>query len=146
MDSKDRQKIENLFSQVSDMISKIQNYKNSSSLVISPAAFEELERLKKNIEAFEEMTQADLKLAGIDKSCLRFDAFKSDTLSEKDKKLFERAQSIENDAKHLKSHYTKAIEKNKAGKSSTQASVEKKITERKNRFKPLGGNKNWIPL
>jgi hypothetical protein len=137
--------LEKLLGQVSEMISMIQNHKGTLSDHIPPVVLAEMERLEKSIALFEEINQKDLKIANIDVNHLKNEALQSTTIPKKDKNLIERAQLIENDARRLKQQVSKVLDKNKPPKKS-QKNPNQVIKDRRNRFKPLGGNKNWIPL
>jgi len=147
MSDNERQRLENLLLQVSDMISLIQNHKGPISDDISPRVLEEVERLEKAVAEFEDLNRQDFAAARIDIARLRTETEQSKQIPLKEKKLFQRAKEIEQDAYRLQLSFSKALERGKGNqKNSKQEASKQGIKDRRNRFKPLGGNKNWIPL
>ncbi len=138
--------IEPLLAQVADLIKMIQEHQGPISDKITPRVLEEIERLENAVALFEEVNQKTLQEANIDIEELRMNASRSTALSSKDKQVLQRAREIEKDAKNLQFAFSKVIERGKKAAASIQDPLKQQIKERRKRFKPLGGNKNWIPL
>ncbi|CUI16015.1 hypothetical protein PNK_0381 [Candidatus Protochlamydia naegleriophila] len=142
---KEKNPIEPLLAQVADLIKRIQEHQGPISDNITPRVLEEIERLENAVALFEEVNQKTLQEADIDIEALRMNASRSAVLSDKDKQVLQRAREIEKDAKSLQFAFSKVIERGKKA-APVQDPLKQQIKERRKRFKPLGGNKNWIPL
>jgi hypothetical protein len=143
---KEKSPAEILLGQVAEMIQIIQNHSGPISDNLTPRVKEEIERLESAIAIFEEANQKSFEDANINIDALRLDASRSSSLGEKDKQLLQRAREIEKDAKNLQFANSKIIEKTKLKKTESKDPLKEQIKERRKRFKPLGGSKNWIPL
>lgn len=147
--NQDNSSLDSLLVQVSEMIQMIQNHKGPISGNITPRVLEELELLEKTVVYFNDVNQQAFKDSHIDMERLEKETMHSPTISSKDKQLLLRAKDIERDARNLQLAFSKAIERGKRGqkgKMTTKAPSRQKIKERRKLFKPLGGDKNWIPL
>lgn len=146
LQNEQRKQVESLLLQVSDMINKIQTKKVVIPDDLSSQVMQEIDRLEEAIAIFQDITSEDLKEADIDIVNLRTTVINSVDTAEKDKKLFEKAAAIEREAVVVKSQILKALEKADLANKNAKKATTKGIKDRRNRFKPLGGNKNWIPL
>ncbi|MBA2369022.1 MAG: hypothetical protein H0V82_08375 [Candidatus Protochlamydia sp.] len=143
---KEKSPAEILLGQVAEMIQLIQNHKGPISDNVTPRVKEEIERLESAIAIFEEANQKSFEEANINIESMRLDASRSTSLGEKDKQLLQRAREIERDAKNLQAANSQIIEKTKKNNAESKDTLKEQIKERRKRFKPLGGSKNWIPL
>ena len=143
---KEKSPAEILLGQVAELIQRIQNHKGPISDNLTPRVKEEIERLESAIAIFEEANQKSFEEANVNIEALRLDASRSSSLGEKDKQLLQRAREIEKDAKNLQFANSQIIEKSKKKPADSKDPLKEKIKERRKRFKPLGGSKNWIPL
>ena len=144
MKQKNRQEIENLLLQVTEMLGKIQNRKDDFAKNTSLEMLNQLNHLEKAIEFFNLINQEDLKAANIDLEQLKADSVKNNSISEKDKELLKRAQEVEKEAHQIKNQLFENSKKE--NKKNQKSPAQKTARDRRNRFKPLGGNKNWIHL
>lgn len=127
---------------IADLIQVIQEHKGSISENLTPEVYQELERLEKAIELFDETNRQEFKVANINIEALRDKTTHSSHVSPKDKALLERAKQIERDAKQLKLQFSLAIERVNPQRDAQR----KQIKERRKKFKTLGNEKGWIPL
>ncbi|WP_068467178.1 hypothetical protein [Candidatus Protochlamydia phocaeensis] len=147
---RDKNQIESLLTQVADLINMIQNHTGPISDNISSRVLEEIERLEKAIALFDEINRKSLEEANIDIERLRMEFARSPLITPKDKQLMQRARDIERDAKNLQLAFSKVIERGQSSSAALEKAakdpLKQQIKERRKRFKPLGGNKNWIPM
>ncbi len=145
MENKNR--IDLLLFQVAEIIQVIQNHKGPIAENISPSLLEDIEKLEKTFAQFNELSEKSFKESHIDIEQLRTETVRSTNTSAKDKQLLQRAKNIERDARKLQLSLSKAMERGKRqGATTHQDPLKRKIKERRKLFKPLGGDRNWIPL
>jgi hypothetical protein len=87
--------------------------------------------------------QETFQEAHIDVESVTKEIIESPYTDPKNKQLLKRAKDIEQDARTLQLAYSKALERGKGRKKSKHPKGSK---ERRKLFKPLGGDKNWLPL
>lgn len=143
---REKNPIEPLLVQVAELLKKIQEHQGPISENVTPRVLEEIERLENAVALFEEANRNTLQEAGIDMEALRMQASRSTAISPKDKQVLQRAREIEKEAKNLQFAFSKVIQRGKQVSAPLQDPLKQQIKERRKRFKPLGGNKNWIPL
>lgn len=134
-----------LLVQIAEMMQTIQKNKGSFSNRLTPEILGKIERLELIFAALQEIDQRILDTVGVDMQRLGIETLHSTEISSQDKQLLQRAQALENDARQLQTAVSNAIGKRKDAKRKG-SSTKKKIKERRKLFKPLGENKNWIPL
>lgn len=131
--------------QIGEMVQMIQNLEGPIN--VNPELIKELDGLKEAFALINEVTEKLVEKAG-----LKDEMSNSDDLSDRNKPLLvQRAKTIEKDARTLKTAYSKALEREQdqePSKPPTPESIERsqKRRERRKLFKPLGGDKTWIPL
>lgn len=106
----------------------------------------QVDRLEKAVGLFEEANRRTFEEAQIDLETLRLDFMRSPVVDAKDKQLMQRANDLERDAKNLQLALSKLAERSQQRQAAAKDPLKQQIKERRKRFKPLGGNKNWIPL
>ncbi|KIC71165.1 hypothetical protein DB44_EN00020 [Candidatus Protochlamydia amoebophila] len=143
---KDKNPIEPLLSQITEILHKIQNHDGSISNNLTPQIIEEIERLESAIALFNDVNQKTFQDANIDVENLKIDSSRSHMISDKDKRVLKQAQEIEKDAKKLQFAFSKIMERGQKVSVKKEDPLKQKIKERRKRFKPLGGDKNWIPM
>lgn len=132
-----------LLGQVGDLLQKIQ--KRPVKDKIPPEALMELERLELAIDLFLELNQKSFQEANIDIEALRKHTAVSKSLTDKEKQILDRAKQIEKEARNIRLNLSPALQR---GRQLTTPKDPKKqrVKERRKKFKPLGGDKGWIPL
>ena len=145
--SKEKNPLVLLISQVSELVSKIQSHRKPLNEV-SSEDLAKLEQLEKAMDAFVEINDIAAKESNIDFKKLRAELSKN-PLSLKDKRLFDRAKSIEKDARQLHLELSRVASRGKnlssENNSEKDAEEKKKIKTRQKRFKRLGGD-GWMRL
>lgn len=141
--------LDHLLMQVGEMIEMIQNHKGPISSNITPRVLANMDLLEEAVGFINELNQKAFELAGIDEK-LKKETLESSSIKSKDKYLIERAENITRDARSLQLALSKAAERGR-GKKKTKvppktAANKYNIKERRKLFKPLGGDKTWIPL
>lgn len=137
--------LDRLLSEVGDLLQIIQ--KIDSPLNITPEIAAQVKQLEKAFGMIDEIYQQKFHetLPDIDK--LKEEASSAESnLPQKEKQFFNRAQLIERDARKLQLTYSKALERGKKSSTSENDAAKQKRKERRKLFKPLGGDRNWIPL
>jgi len=134
--------LEPLLSQIGDLINKIQTH-DKPLAEVSPEVLQKIEMLEKAFTFIEELNARVYQDAGVDIDKLRYEMFENPNLTPKDKRVLERAKTLENDAKSLKQQLEKALE---GKKQPEKGDSKKERKKRKDKFKPLGGDRGWIPL
>lgn len=149
MNKKNPNPLELMLAKMVELMEAIQSHKGPMK-EISPELAKEFEELEKGLITMNEPAQAHLAEVSIDPKTIRIDTILSG-ISDKDKRVFERATKIKRDAKMLKNELDRAIKKRREkvetvkNKPKTVATKEQ-IKERRKRFKPIGADKKWIPL
>lgn len=141
---KNKNQIELLLEQISDMIKLIEQRREPFSANLTPEVLQHLEKLEKVMGIFQDLNHKSLEEARINIDNLRVATLRSSTIPEKDKALIERAKKIEKDARQLQLHYSLLAKGGSSGSGKNQK--KQMIKNRKKKFKPMGGNKGWIPL
>lgn len=143
----DKNPLDYLLAQIGKMLVLIKDHKGPLTN-LSPEVFLELEKLEKAVDLFEEINEKAYKEAQINIEKLKTDAYsKHSKLASKDRMIMDRAKRIEQDARDLQLQCSLIINRAKLqSKVSNPDSAKQDIKNRKKKFKPLGGNKGWIPL
>ncbi len=128
---------------IGDLVQKIKNHKGP--LNMTPYLKDQLDRLKMALELVKIANTQMFKDAGIDIEKHVREGLNSPKISERDKNLLRRSKQIEQDARRLQLAYSKALERTTDKEKKAQTTTQKKRQRRK-LFKPLGGNKDWLPL
>ncbi len=144
--------LESMLTQMTDLMEAIREHKGPIN-EISPEFIKEIEELKQRLVALNHTAKEQLAKASLDPKTIRIDVMGSSKLSDKEKRAFERATRVNRDVKMLKTEIEKTIKKRKQNKDLSISKPKKKtittkaqIQKRRKRFKPIGGDKNWIPL
>lgn len=126
---------------------------------ITPEIVKQIEEVQKNLIYFNEKAKQHLASSSLDPKTIRIDAMQSGHLSSKEQRNYERLTQANRDTRLLKAEIDKLISKRQRKKEVTKKAAEKpgksrktslttkeQVKQRKKRFKPIGGDKNWIPL
>lgn len=147
---KEKHPFEPVFNQIADMISQVYKNKNPVSTDLPPNIEEEIVKLKETLEQIKRDAQ---ELTIRIKSQIEVPSeIKPHPLElpPSHKRMFNRAQEVERDAIILEKEIKKVINKPRAKsapkKKESGLKAKNTIKDRKKRFKPLGGDKNWIPM
>lgn len=138
--------LEALLIQAAQLMERLRTHQGSISANLTPEVMAELQRLEKNMAAMYELNVRTFEEAHIDLDELKSKTIHSPEIPLEDKELFLRGREIEREARRLQADYAKAIQAAQTEKEPAKSSHQKKMKDRRNRFKPLGGDKNWIPL
>ncbi len=137
-------------SEAGELIDLLENSDTPIAHKLSPELLEEIEQLEKQLKEVHDQTRDLFQKANIDIQQLKKEALESSNLSPRDQRLFERAQQVKEHAAHTQKALKKAIESEgpapKPRKAKTKHKESKDKKERRKLFKPLGEDKNWIPL
>lgn len=142
MEDKQQHSIGYLLMQLNEMIQLIQNHKGPIAPNITPKVLADIKSLEETIHLFTEINETAFPTTPEDLK----QSLESSTLNPKDKQLIQRAENIANDAKNLQLVLSKAIERGKKKRKGSKKNLSKYNQERRKLFKPLGEDKNWIPL
>lgn len=138
-------KLQNLLLQAAQLMERVRMHKGSIKENLSPDVLEDLKRLEIAMKAIQELNLRSFEAANLDIHQLKSTAIHSPSVPKEEKDFLRNAQAIEQEARRLQSLLAKQIRETE-GKSSPKSPQRKQIQSRRNRFKPLGGDKNWIPL
>ena len=137
-----------LLNQVVELMELIQK-QTKLSPKIPEDLVKDVKLLKEKFKKIEEFTKSQLRESQTDSLNLRIETMNSSNMSEKDKKMLERALHIKRDMQMLK----KALnEKRKKAsltlktKNTSDSDEQANKKKRRKLFKPLGGERDWIPL
>lgn len=131
-----------------ELMETIQNHKGPIKNLTSEQK-KEIEELSKQWDELKSVSQKHIEDFNVDPEAVRIDAMRSPEVSDKDKKLFTRATRVKRDSEVLKNTIKKKLSKKKPNKLAgvkKKAASNEQMKERRKRFKPIGGDKNWIPL
>jgi hypothetical protein len=145
---KEKNPLEHLLSQIGDMIKTIQEHKGPIADNMSADVLGRLDRLEEAVNLVDDLNKEALKGSDMNINRLANEFQFSPEVKEKDKQLLKRAKEIERDARSLQLQCAHIMNQTRGQASKVKnKDVEKqKMKERKKKFKPLGGNKGWIPL
>jgi hypothetical protein len=145
---KEKSKVEQLINQIGDMVKMIQDHKGPIADNITPEVLNKLEWLETIMSQYQELNQKTFQEAGIDIEKLRHETLGSETISPKNAQVLKRTQEIEKEAKKLQREYERIIAQNnlQPQAAKTKDPLRQNIKDRRKRYKPLGGDKNWIPI
>ncbi len=146
----DFNRVEILLGVVADIIKAIPIHQGPISRNLTPEVMMELDRLEKAMGEFRDINKQSYKTANVDIDKLRRETFSSEQITPKQKQILIRALEIENEARALQSQYAQVLAMNKieaARLTGTGKEGEKReIKDRRKRYKPIGGDKKWIPI
>ncbi len=145
---KNQTSINHLLDQVEELIQTIKTDKKPPSPSFNPQNSNvEIEVLKINLKALNDVQTDSFNAAGADFDQLVKETLDSSTIDEKDKEWLLRAKKLEDETRLLELAFAKAKEKGKKEKrGKTSSGGKQQIRERRKLFKTLGGDKKWIPL
>lgn len=141
--------MEHALSELDNIIKMVQEHKGSISQNITPDLLEDLERLEQAVTFFTNCNNEILEKAGVKPGSQQESSAESPALRTGEKQIVKRASEIERKAKIIQLAITHSMgDEKKAPKKPKRAPTGKKgeQKERRKLFKPLGGDKNWIPL
>ncbi len=137
-----------LLSQIAEMLEAIQKPQKPLSGTDNPRILRELEWLETSLQTLNQCQEEVFRDANLDINQATKEILESPAANSSDKQLLKRAQEIQRDATALHLALSKAIQKDK-GRKKTRAvngNTKEQMKERRKLFKPLGGDKTWIPL
>jgi hypothetical protein len=140
--------VEYLLGYIGELLKLIPQHQGPISQNVSPEILNELERLELAMAQFEELNKQTFKNADIDIENLKAETINSDKIVPKQKQLLKKSQEIQREAKQLQAQYAQVIEKSKVKSQASRERdpLKKEMKDRKKKYKPLGGDKNWIPI
>lgn len=143
MESKPKPTLEDLFSVINETLEIIQNHKGPIHL--TPELLADIDKLGALVADFKENNQLLFEILDIDIESAKKEILESPNIRSSDKQLIQRSKDIEREARVLKLALSKAKSKER-GKDRQSQGGTKEQKERRKLFKPLGGDKNWLPL
>jgi signal transduction protein with GAF and PtsI domain len=141
MENKPEPTLENLLEQINKTLEIIQNHQDPINL--SPELLKDIDKLETAVAQFKEDSQELFQLLDIDIEDWKEELLESHQVRSSDKQLIKRAEDIEKEARVMKLALARNRER---GNKKTQRDADKQIKERRKLFKPMGGDKKWIPL
>ena len=144
---KEKSIIESLVNQIGDMLQIIQNHDRPIAPHITPEVIAKLEFLERQMSQFKQAQENSFREAGVDIQQLRTKTFGSKLISPRFLQVLERAQHMEREAKEMQKVYLQLLEEaqNKALSKHSKDSLQA-LKERRKRYKPMGGDKKWMPI
>lgn len=139
--------LENLLIQINEVIHQMTTHQGPIAQNFTPEINARLEALETAVSIFHQHQQETFKEANIDIERLTQETIESSSPN-RQQQFLKRAQEMQRDAHALHAALTQAT-KGKRGqkkRSSRNSSEQQQIKERRKLFKPLGGDKTWIPL
>lgn len=133
-----------LTSELAELLELAEDPNASLANRLTPEVIEKIEQLDKQVKTLKEEAIEALQKDDLDIQQLKKERLESSDLSPRDRRLLERVQQVENHAHHVQQSLSKTIENAKPDKSRSKRHKDKK--DRRKLFKPLGEDKNWIPL
>lgn len=137
-------------SEAGELIDFLENPDAPLANQLPPQLIEEIERLEKQLREMHDQTKEIFQKANIDIQQLKKEALESSNLSPRDQRLFERAEQVKDHASNTQKALAQAIKNegptHKSSKAKKKHKPEKDKKDRRKLFKPLGEDKNWIPL
>jgi hypothetical protein len=135
--------IDQLISEISEIIEMIKHRERFSTEALPPSAIVSLDLLKISVLVLHEHLLKIFQEANIDIEKVKKEMMESHNTPSRDKQMIKRAMEVERDARILQLAFSKAMEQ---GKKRKKRKNSKEMKERRKLFKPLGGDKDWIPL
>jgi hypothetical protein len=139
---KEQNPLNDLLGQIGDLLHQIQTNKVIDQ--IPKEALLELNRLEQAVDMFIELNQKTFQEANIDIEALKKYAKDHPSILTRDKQILDRAKDIEKEAQNLRLSLSPALSRGR--KSIIKDPEKQKMKERRKKFKPLGGDRGWIPL
>lgn len=144
---KEYNSVEALLGVIADILKVIPLHQGSITQNITPETLNELEKLEAAMAKFEELNKATFQNANIEIDKLRRETLDSDKITPKQKQLLKKSQEIEKEARNLQAQYAYIVAQSKGKMPTARTESQKKtIKDRRNRYKPIGGDKKWIPI
>ena len=142
--------LDQILIQIQEILQMVQNHKKVPSSDLSPQVLNDLERIESAMKTLSHYHQEGVQEAQLNMDHLIQETQDSVMISSREKQFLKRAQGIEKDVQAFHSALSQAIEKeNKRSKNRVPLKDETSRQQQKERrklFKPLGGDKSWIPL
>lgn len=137
--------LQNLLIQAAQLMERIRTHKGSIKKNLTPNVLDDLKKLEVVMRALQELNLRSFENANLDLNQLKSAAIHSPNVPKEEKDFLRNAQDVEQQARRLQALLAKQIIEMEE-KTSPKTPHRKKMQERRNRFKPIGGDKNWIPL
>ena len=146
MKNKPKHTLEDLFSTINETLEIIQNHKGPINM--TPELLGDIDKLEAVVADFKENNQILFETLDIDIQNAKKEVLESTNIRSSDKQLIKRSEDIEKEARVIKHALSKAKSKirGKHSQNLSSSGENKQKKERRKLFKPLGGDKTWIPL
>lgn len=141
---KERHPFEQILDQITDLLALTEENKEKTfSEALGDDLKDKLEKIEKEVELFQKITDKALKKSGIDPESMdqKMKEDPPDNLSSKDKRVLKKAKKLKEKLVSEKRHWS--IQSNIAKMQKKKAKTAGK--RRKKKFKRLGGQ-GWLPL
>lgn len=135
---------EALLSQLHESLEAIKNHKGP--LNITPEIQEELKGLREIVDLLKTIDEETLIAVGVNPDNYLAETLNDPNLSNKAKQILNMSKSIETDGRRMKLAYVRAAKQMKDKEKNEKDQVKGSKRARRKLFKPLGGDKNWIPM
>jgi hypothetical protein len=135
---------EALLLQLHESLEKLKNHKGPFN--ITPEIEKELKDLQEIVDMIQTMDEEALRKMGISPQENLAETLHDPNIPTKTKQLLKMSQSIETDARRLKLAYSRAAKQVKDKTKKEKDHVRESKRARRKLFKPIGGDKNWIPM
>lgn len=143
MENKREPTLEDLLSTINETLAAIQNHKGPINL--TPELLADITQLEAAVTDFKETSDELFELFDVDIQSLKQEILESPTVRSGEKQLIKQAEDIERDARVLKLALSKSKGRGKDRNKQSDAGKQE-LKERRKLFKPLGGDKKWLPL
>lgn len=141
----------NFFSQIIDFMNAVQRH-DGPLKELTPELKKEIDNLETEFNRLYADAKQCIEEATIDPKTLRIETMRSSEVPAENKRMFDRAKQVERDIKALNTEMKKVTKNSKAQKDPLKGgkpgkgATKQEIKERRKRFKPIGGDKDWLPL
>lgn len=139
-------RLEVLLGVVGELLKAIPMHKGSITHNLTPEIMMKLDRLERAVAEFRDLNNRSFSAAKVDITQLKRNTMNSPQTSPKHRDILRRAEIMASDAKRLQSIYAQILAKKQVSPLASDKLEQKVIKDRRNRYKPIGGNKKWKPV
>lgn len=136
--------VEAAINEIGNLLDKIKDPQNKIKDPLPPEVLKQLEKLEQEVKFVNQLNTQFFQEAGVDIQLVTQEIINAPETPLKEKRMLERSQSIQYEAKSLSQQLMVII--NKMKKQEPKDQQKQIIKEHKKKFKPLGGNRGWIPM
>lgn len=140
---------DHLLPQIAEIMDMIKHRKGPISQNITPAVLAQLDWIETIVQSIYRVLGETLKENNIEIDHINEKLIEDPNMSPKQKQSLQRACDIDRDARVFQIALTRAEEQKKGERKKRKHHTKgdkEQMKERRKLFKPLGGDKTWIPL